>query len=410
NVDARPPQAAPFTPGAANSVADVLAAFPPLWLNEVEASNVSGIADHTGARGPWVELYNAGDSAVSLAGYYLSANYTGLAQWAFPAGAVIAPGQFAVVWLDGQPANTTATEWHANFRLAPGAGVVALARDQNGTVAVVDYINYIDAGTDRSYGSTPDGQARTHAVFGPPTPGASNGSVTGSARVLINEWLASNHHVNTDPADGHYDDWFELYNAGNASANLGGYSLTDSLTNKPQFVIPAGVIIPAGGQLLVWADNDTNQNGPNSRDLHVNFKLSADGEEIGLFAPNGDLVDSIRFGAQTNDVSEGRRTDGADGPFVSFTTPTPGESNEGGPANGGGLRITTIHASATGIAITWNSTTGARYQLQTKQSLADATWTSIGDVIVATGPASSASDAGAAGQGQRFYRLVQLGP
>ena len=109
NTAARPenfvkPPASLFTPGAPNLTAAPLPPFPPLWLNEVQPENLSGPADNTGQREPWLELYNAGTNAVSLAGCYLADNYTNLAQWAFPPGAMIQPGEFKIIFTDGEPA------------------------------------------------------------------------------------------------------------------------------------------------------------------------------------------------------------------------------------------------------------------------------------------------------------------
>ena len=78
--------------------------------------------------------------------------------------------------------------------------------------------------------------------------------------------------------------------------------------------------------MLVWCDNDPEE-GP----LHADFRLSGDGEEIGLFgrlAAGNPVIDSYVFGAQTPDISEGRETDGGL-PWVFFTEPTPGASNAG---------------------------------------------------------------------------------
>ena len=61
--------------------------------------------------------------------------------------------------------------------------------------------------------------------------------------------------------------------------------------------------------------------------MHVKLKLSGSGEQIGLFAPNGTtVIDSLTFGEQTTDVSYGRYPDGSDN-WQTFTTPTPGTSN-----------------------------------------------------------------------------------
>jgi hypothetical protein len=76
--------------------------------------------------------------------------------------------------------------------------------------------------------------------------------------------------------------------------------------------------------MLFWADDDPEQ-GPN----HTNFKLDADGEEIGIFDAENTgffLLDSISYDAQETDVSMGRKPDGED-TWVYFTNTTPGYSN-----------------------------------------------------------------------------------
>jgi hypothetical protein len=144
--------------------------------------------------------------------------------------------------------------------------------------------------------------------------------------VVINEWMASNTRTLADPADMHYEDWFELYNAGDQTVDLSRFTLTDNLTNTTKFTIPSGTFIAPGGFLLVWADEDTGQAGT-STDLHANFKLNQNGESIGLFSPQGREVDQISFGVQINDVSEGRWPDGHPTNLCAMSTPTPRASN-----------------------------------------------------------------------------------
>jgi len=82
-------------------------------------------------------------------------------------------------------------------------------------------------------------------------------------------------------------------------------------------------LIPPGGYVLVWCDEDGSQ-GP----LHANFKLSASGEFIALVKADGmTILDSTSFGGQLEDVSMGRTPDGAAG-WV-YMTPTPASSNHG---------------------------------------------------------------------------------
>jgi hypothetical protein len=302
------------TPGAANSIANTLPAFPPLWLNELQADNVSGPFDNLGQREPWLELRNSGTNAWNLGGYYLSDTYTNLARWAFPSNAVIPVGGFMVVWCDAQPSQSLPGSLHANFRLPSGAGRVALSRDLGGTLQLVDYLNYTNLPANWSYGSFPDAQPFYRRQMFAFSPGATNNDASPPLTIFINEWLADNVAASGDPADeGDHEDWFELFNPGETPVDLGGYYLTDDLGNKTKYRVPANghYVVPPGGYLLVWADNETNQNSTNRPDLHVNFALSKGGEAIGIYAEDGTQIDAVTFGTQTSDVSQGRFPDGA---------------------------------------------------------------------------------------------------
>jgi hypothetical protein len=125
------------------------------------------------------------------------------------------------------------------------------------------------------------------------------------------------------------DDWFELFNSGIQPINLGGYTLTDDALEPAKFTIPSNrqYTLAPGGFLLVWADDEEGDNGPNEDDLHVNFKLAGGGGIIALYAPDGStMVDMIAYGDQTDDVSEGRYTDGASLIYV-MSQLTPGSFN-----------------------------------------------------------------------------------
>ncbi|GIS73053.1 MAG: hypothetical protein CM1200mP10_26300 [Candidatus Neomarinimicrobiota bacterium] len=60
--------------------------------------------------------------------------------------------------------------------------------------------------------------------------------------------------------------------------------------------------VAAGGFIVIWADKDQDTRGI----LHTaDIKLAAGGEEIGLIFISGTdtiFVDSLSFGAQTNDI------------------------------------------------------------------------------------------------------------
>ena len=63
---------------------------------------------------------------------------------------------------------------------------------------------------------------------------------------------------------------------------------------------------------------------------HTNFRLNRGGEYVGLFGPDGQLVDGVKFGLQHTDISLGRLGLASD-LWVAFPTPTPGAANTGTP-------------------------------------------------------------------------------
>ena len=306
------------TPGAPNAIWSHGGTLLPLGLTEVLPENLDGVQDARGHRAPWVELHNTSSNTVPLAGCYLAAQTTNLTQWAFPAEASLAPGQYRLVWLDAAPDESTPAEWHANFRAAPGSGAVILSHYQNGTATVLDGLYYRDLTSGQSFGLLPDGQK---AVQSQATPGQPNQSPPVVNRLLINEWMAGNARTLADPADGRFKDWFELFNPTDEAVDLTGYSLSDSLTNRLESVIPAGRVLAPHGYFIVWADGLPPLNGAASTALHTAFKLSQDGDTIALFAPDGRLVDAVTFGRQTPDISQGRNDQGA---LAYMNTPTPG--------------------------------------------------------------------------------------
>jgi hypothetical protein len=243
---------------------------------------------------------------------------------------MLGPGEFRIIWADGEPNESTPSAWHTGFRLTAATGSVSLSQIADGTIRVLDFFNFADVGANLSYGAAPDGQPFDRRVLYHVTPGASN--VASPVAVFINEWLAGNTNNIRDPTDGGLDDWFELFNAGSNAVDLVDYYLSDDPANRTKFRIPPGYTIPPGSFLLVWADEDSSLNRPDGPDLHVNFRLALSGESIGLYAPDQSLIDQVTFGMQTNDVSQGRFVDGSS-TFYFMRTPTPRAPNTLGAAN-----------------------------------------------------------------------------
>ncbi len=162
--------------------------------------------------------------------------------------------------------------------------------------------------------------------------------------IYINEFLASNVSVHADIVDwDDYSDWIELYNSESVDVDMGGYYITDNPDNPNKWEFPGGTVIGAKGFLRIWADGYDDIPGTTHRrswtDIqngiihfttdyhHLNFSLSRAGEYIGLYNPDGALVDSVSFGLQQRDVSMGRKPDGA-ATWLYFGEPTPGAPND----------------------------------------------------------------------------------
>lgn len=184
------------------------------------------------------------------------------------------------------------------------------AADTNGTIRF--YISATDAGNAQSLipRNAPAEQFSVKVGFEAP-------------KLFINEFMASNESTVSDAFDD-FDDWIEIYNDDTAAVWLGDKFLTDNLTNPAKWSLPDTTLQP-GAFLLIWADDEPEQ-GPN----HATFKLSANGEAVGIFQAQGEsfvAIDSVTFGQQQTDMSFGRSLDG--GPeWQHFANPTPGYSNE----------------------------------------------------------------------------------
>ena len=153
--------------------------------------------------------------------------------------------------------------------------------------------------------------------------------------LYINELLASN-QTGAQDEEGQTEDWIELYNASGVPISLAGYTISDDPDRPDKWPFPAEASVPAGGYLIVWADED-QEDGP----LHANFKLARGGESVALFDASGAQVDAVVFPELPEDQAYARREDGAS-EFViqapTFSAPNDGSSSVPGATPYSGFR------------------------------------------------------------------------
>ncbi|MFK7813673.1 MAG: lamin tail domain-containing protein, partial [Maribacter sp.] len=310
------------TPGSSNLIPFVAG----LSINEVLTLNTSSITDTNGDNDPWIEIYNLNADPIDIGGLHVSNDAGNPSLWQIPATnsalTTIPAGGFITLWADNQ---TAQGELHLPFTLNSGGGTFVISDIIGTDVSNIDTMIYAGQASDISYGRYPDASAQFKS-FNTPTPN-NNNILPLITDVFINEYMASNGVTISDEA-GEFDDWIELYNAGTTAVDVGGLFIVDDLTETDPYQIPttspSETTIPAGGFLLLWADKQETQGV-----LHVGIKLSGGGEQIGLLQINGDtndFIDSLTYTAQTEDVSEGRTSDGAPN-FVKFTLPSPNSTN-----------------------------------------------------------------------------------
>ncbi len=139
--------------------------------------------------------------------------------------------------------------------------------------------------------------------------------------IRINEIQAVNsstlHCAETDD----YPDWFELFNSGSEPVDIGGWYVTDDPDEPLKYQIPGSLVIQPGQYTVMWADGLGTGN-------HVGFRLSSEGEYLGLFQTTGDFHDGVEFPFLMPDISYGRHSENT-AEWGYFESPTPEAGNTG---------------------------------------------------------------------------------
>jgi len=158
-------------------------------VNEVIAINQTGFRNYRGSYEDWVEIYNAGDEGVDLAGLYLTTTPRNPTQWAFPLNrpeltGIPAHGHI-IAWCDEWLTLPGIPELHASFRFDGTRDRIYLA-NAKGVFDGIDWsedprrpcpcdLLMDEQDPDIAIGRVPDG-SETIARIDPPTPGAANPS------------------------------------------------------------------------------------------------------------------------------------------------------------------------------------------------------------------------------------------
>ncbi len=163
----------PFAGGAWNYTLDSASPAPGVMISEFMADNRRTLNDEDGESSDWIEMSNAGDTAASLNGWFLTNSRTNLTQWRFP-DVALPPNGFLVVFASKKNRTDITSRLHTNFKLSDNGEYLALVSPDTNVVSEFSP-SYPEQVTDVSYGRTP-GAPQVHGYFTKPTPGAPNQS------------------------------------------------------------------------------------------------------------------------------------------------------------------------------------------------------------------------------------------
>ncbi len=241
-----------------------------LKLNEIHFSSSNTV--------DWVELFNSSNAGVATDGLYLSARRDFTDK----------------VALAGQASARGRASWSTRFPLADGEVTIYLINSANTVLDSRVFTQVIGRNSLEAY---PDGSSDWYS-----SPTATRDAANAPPRnsdIVINE-------IMFDPPSDQLDgEFIELHNRGLAAVDVSGWRFADG----PNFTLPAGTTIAAGGYLVCAA------NAARLRAVYGNIPAVGDfqgrlrnpGELIRLVDPFGNLVDEVdyRFGGDWPELTQG---------------------------------------------------------------------------------------------------------
>ncbi len=292
-------------------------------LNEVLAINQSVLTN--GLTTPdLVELFNSGSNEANLSGLSMTDDQVLPRKFVFPLGTLIPAGGYLVLFADSE---TNSPGLHLGFKIKSSGGSLTLLSSNGLVGTIIDSVTFGIQAPDWSIGRGYDGEwTLCHPTFG----AANTPAATGDPSALrINEWLASSAFSSTG-------DFVEFFNSDTNPVAMGGLLVSDATTMPARHVVADLSFIAGYGHATFQADGAGHLGAD-----HLGFKLGADFGMISLKSPDGTDLDTVVYGTQRTDVSQGRSPDGTV-TILSFAEPTPGGPNPGGTLGNCTLAVETV--------------------------------------------------------------------
>ena len=208
----------------------------PVYISEVVASN-TGYPNSEGRCCDLIEICNSADYPVDISGFQLG-DIDGKSRYAFPAGTVLAPGEYLCVYCD------KTVEGYAPFEISRAGGEVFYLIAKNG--AVVDQAQTLALDTDQSMVRRED---RSWEVSRVVTPGTANDVYAQGYRDVYNSGVSAVRITELSSGRSGYlaayqmpCDWVELHNTAQEAVDISGFILSDNVGND-KYHFPQGTVL-----------------------------------------------------------------------------------------------------------------------------------------------------------------------
>jgi hypothetical protein len=318
-------------------------------INEGSNRNYTSIADEDGDHPDWIELYNAGQSAVGLLNYSLTDNPNNPDKWKFP-DVELAPGGFMTVFCSGKDRKPTAgfiaVKNTGTFTPVPGWNTHAFTTPfyWDGTSSIlINTCSYSSAGytTNSVFNQTATSFYSTSFAYMDGSP-ASCSTPFGYRAYLRPDIKLNTHFVGTgtiqnSPYDypAPYGNWYwgarhqmlirasELTAAGLSAGNITSLAF-NVVTTDPNTVYDYIDIymklVPYTEVPAAFEPVDPNNS------LHTNFKIAGAGETVYLYSPAQVLLSQLFVNCNDLDHSRGSHPDASSAIYL-FGEATPSATN-----------------------------------------------------------------------------------
>lgn len=302
-----------------------------LVINELMASNRTGLITEKGKAKDWIEIKNTSSDSIDLKGCILSVTRmrpdslddTTLVEetvdWEFPS-IKIGGGQCLVLFADKSKKDKPEKEGVINLKF-PKEGATIQLSSPNGNV--ISEVVYQELAPDQALALQPDS---TYAPTYLQSPGFENTKEGYQAAIELFDSQRKDPlkiwEVMSRTKDPGFN-WVELKNTGSAPIDLSAYSLGKKTGKTDTHQLPAITLEP--GEFIVFQLAGQKATGKN--ELQLPFKLGS--AETLILTKDGKFIDGVCTKEAPYGASTGR-IDGKKG-FFYFTTPTPkGENGESG--------------------------------------------------------------------------------